>query len=68
MKEFTFRGLKFKELRPFGLKVQGPSGQWLETDFVNRKALEQMTDIPDISLWLDRCIVGNLRFEVASDS
>lgn len=59
--EFTFRGLIFRELKPFGLEVYH-RGQWYETDFVNRKSLEQMTEIPDISLWSDRSIVGNLQF------
>lgn len=62
-KEFVFRGLNFRELKLFGLEAQNDTGQWLETDFINRKALEQMTEIPDISLWSDRCIVGNLRFK-----
>lgn len=63
VKEFIFRGLKFRELKPFGLEVQGQGNQWFGTDFINRKALEQMTEVPDISLWLDRCVVGNLRFK-----
>lgn len=62
-KEFNFRGLKFRELGPIGLEVQDQDGQWYNTDFVNRKALEWMTEIPDISLWKDRCVVGNLRFK-----
>jgi len=63
MAEFSFRGLKFRELKPVGLQIQDEKGQWHNTDFLNRKALERATEIPDVSLWKDRCVVGNLRFK-----
>ena len=63
MKEFRYRGLTFRPTSPFGLEVR-VNGKWYLTDYINRKALEQLGDeIPDISLWnRKRNVIGNVRF------
>ena len=67
--EFGFRGLTFRPLSPFGLEVR-VGGKWYLTDYINRRALEQMGDeIPDISLWNEkRSVIGNVRFPVKVNS
>ena len=62
MRTFTFRGLTFRELDPFGLEVQHDD-KWFWVDFGNREELEQCQE-SEIEIWLSetRQYSGHISF------